>query len=284
MKKRSIFIIFVALSIVCVLGIVIHSNIKNRSYSDVTNDTGTAKEETYKVEVRSRVFYGSLNNSYQSKGTVNADEYNYVKQYELTIAKNDTVENLIDIGQEVKAGDNLMSINGKKNIVDEEGLVQEVLVYDDRIVIEVIQYDKLYIDLQVPYDIYQMLTYDAKVQLLDEGNELEGKLINIGYKLEGGYVNSKIGFDGYILPGKSVDVVIEAGKTKEMLFVPADMVYCINDVYYCYVVSKDNKVEKRDISVGNEYTVIQDGYGFRYMEILSGLSQDEQIAIVSKEG
>ena len=281
MRKRRIYFIlfFIIIIIALCWGISCFLN------DDTPTETGEKDKEeveTYSIDVISRVYYGSINNTYECDGVVNANEENYVEVMEFDLENADKIELKVDIGDSVKINDELFIINGKATKSQIEGLVIDITKEANKIAISIIDFDKMYIDVAVTYEIYEELEYDSDIKIENNGQILEGSLINKGYKLEGEFVNAKVAFDGYILPGKKVTVQIQTGQTEEMLFVPSDMVYNINGICFCYVMSEDGQIEERHIEAGNEYINIENGSKFRYTQIISGLSEGEKIAIVNQ--
>lgn len=279
-KRRIIFILFFIIIIIALCWGI--SCFLNDEAPTETDENDKEEAETYSIDVISRVYYGSIDNTYECDGVVNANEENYVKVMELDLDNSDKVELKVDIGASVKINDELFIINGKATKSQVEGIVIDIIKEADRIAISIIDFDKMYIDVAVTYEIYEELEYDSDIKIENDGQILEGSLINKGYKLEGEFVNAKVAFDGYILPGKKVTVQIQTGQTEEMLFVPSDMVYNINGICFCYVMSEDGAIEERHIEAGNEYIKIENGSKFRYTQIISGLSEGEKIAIVNQ--
>lgn len=279
-KRRIIFILFFIIIIIALCWGI--SYFLNDEAPTETDENDKEEAETYSIDVISRVYYGSIDNTYECDGVVNTNEENYVKVMELDLDNSDKVELKVDIGASVKINDELFIINGKATKSQVEGIVIDIINEADRIAISIIDFDKMYIDVAVTYEIYEELEYDSDIKIENDGQILEGSLINKGYKLEGEFVNAKVAFDGYILPGKKVTVQIQTGQTEEMLFVPSDMVYNINGICFCYVMSEDGAIEERHIEAGNEYIKIENGSKFRYTQIISGLSEGEKIAIVNQ--
>lgn len=281
MKKRSIFIVFFLLCAIASMFVLIDLFSKEEGAAiDSQQQQNKKEEESLGVDVSARVYYGSIINSYECHGVVNADENKYTIFEEVTREGSDKIEISVKIGDFIKEGDVLFYKNGKKGVSRVEGLVTDIIWGDDSVIISIIDFKRLYIDATIPYDMYQDITYDSKITIENDNEKIAGVMLNKGYRIENGYVNAKVGFDGYIIPGKEIEILIETGETKEMLFVVSDMIYNINDVYFCYVLTEDGKIEERNIEIGSEYIQIEDGYKFRYTEIISGLYEGETVVIV----
>jgi len=237
--------------------------------------TEDSNEKREYLTVVSRVYYGSLESTHACRGTVNNNEENYLWIEEYEISPKNNVEMLVNIGDMVNIGDELISIDGKIQKCDTEGLVSDIVKHKEKIFIEIIEFERLYIDIDITYDVYEKIGYDSKVQILENKSLIDGKIINKGYRMDGEYIRTKIGFDKYILPGKEVEVLINLGTTKEMLYIPSFAVHSINGVSYCYVEVADRYVEERQVVIGDEYVVLDNGNSFHYTEIISGLSEGE---------
>lgn len=278
-RKAGLIFIFCITIVALLFGIYILTDDDNNE-EDVKNEM-EQKEPEYTLDVVSKVFYGTISNTYVCSGIVNSVEENYVDIIESYFENTDKVELKVSIGDTVNANDEIFTVNGKVTKAQADGLISDIYMNGNRITIDIINYEKMYIDVPLDYEIYEDIQYDSVIKVDNDGELLKGQLLNKGYRLEGDCVNAKVGFDGYILPGKQVEVQIETGVTAEMLFVPSEMVYDVNGVAFCYVVGEDGQIEERQIETGKEYISVEDGHKFSYTEIVSGVWEGEKIATLA---
>ena len=76
-----------------------------------------------------------------------------------------------------------------------------------------------------------------------------------------------------LLYGLSANLSIITSKAKNVLYIPIEAVYDRDNKNYVYVLSKDSKIEKREITTGL--------YNYDYIEIKKGLSEGETIIVSS---
>ncbi len=76
-----------------------------------------------------------------------------------------------------------------------------------------------------------------------------------------------------LLYGLSANLSIITSKAENVLYIPIEAVYDRDNKNYVYVLSKDSKIEKREITTGL--------YNYDYIEIKKGLSEGETIIVSS---
>ena len=76
-----------------------------------------------------------------------------------------------------------------------------------------------------------------------------------------------------LLYGLSANLSITTSKAENVLYIPIEAVYDRDNKNYVYVLSKDSKIEKREITTGL--------YNYDYVEIKKGLSEGETIILSS---
>lgn len=279
-RKIGIFVIFIfVISCLIVAITVLTKEDEQKGHDDEVSSIEKNKNEQKQYELMAKVVYGTIDSTHMCKGYVNNNEDNYVARMEYEVSLDDKIVLNVNIGDEVNIGDDIITINGKTSKSDVYGLVCDIVEYPASVCVSVIEYDRMYIEMDVPYEIYEKFGYDAEIKIIDGDSTLTGKVKNKGYCMEGDNVRTKVGFDGYIIPGKEVEVHITLGKTKEMLFILTSMVNTINGVNYCYVINENDEVEERIVEVGEVYTQVDDGYSTSYTEIISGLVEGDRIVV-----
>ncbi len=283
MKKRKIIYgLFIIVMCVAVGYIAVY--FWGKDDNNQRKNSENALDSRYEIDTVSKVYYGTLISSYSNEGKVCDDETEYIEIYSTEFEKNDKLIINVEVGDEVKAGDVLFSLNGINVISEYEGIITDIKRSSSFIEVYILNYDKQYIDMQISYELFQMINYDSYVRVSIDNKNIEGKIYRLGYKVENDMVNVKISFDGYIMPGRTADVTINLGETKSMMFVPKDMVMSVGEINYCNVIVdlEENITEQRSVEIGETYEVIEGDNKFYYIEIISGLSSDEQIAILKE--
>ncbi len=281
MKRRKIVIIVLIVLAIVLLGTGCYwCVISDEKKTDTTMVNTDDKEEINKIDSVSKVCFGSLDSSYCGKGTVVSDENEYMDNYKSSTVNGEKIKCNVHMGQFVKKGTILFRVGNRNITVNSNGMIAEIISEDDKIEINVINEERLYTIIDIPYDYFCSLNYKSKVKVLVDGEERNGSIKQIGYKLEEDKVKIKVGFEGYVMPGREVDVELSLGKTPKILFVPSEMVTSVGGVNYCYQIANEesNEVIESEVDIGKTYTVVEDGNEFSYTEIISGLSEGDKIA------
>lgn len=278
MRKRKIIYIIVMIIIAAGVGIGVYNLTKNDNNDD-KNVKETETNVMERIDVIYTAHYGSIRSTYSDEGTVTSNEEEYIDKYILEY--DDTYKPLLKIeaGQTIAAKQVLYEYKNKSYLSDSDGIITEIKNQNNTLEISVLNFEKQYIEFLIPYRLYENVNYDSKVTIKENGNEeISGKIVQLGYVNQNDMVAVKIGFDKYIMPGRKVEVSVDIGNTKEMLFLPVSAVYGVDSDRYCYLYDEKLKsIERVSVTLGDVYTEISDGYEFEYYEILSGLSDKDKV-------
>lgn len=188
------------------------------------------------------VFY-NLKKNFNAEGQIVSSDFS-------GFIKNIDVKN----GQYVEAGEQLFSVIGNHNLVIKAEVQQ-----------------KYYARLgNIESAIFKSVINNKSLSL----EELNGRVLSVGKSIdnETGYlvpVNFQIENNNSFLPGSYIDVYIKTKSDKQSLLVPNTALIEEQGIYYVMVQINPESFEKREVQPGQT-----DGV---YLEILSGISQDERI-------
>lgn len=275
MKKRGFLIAGGILAGLCGAGILIW---EMQTGKQETED-GTERVLVWNTEaVTGSVFKGTLSSSYVADGVVSGDQYGYLDYY---MSDSEAAQCQVNMGDYVMEGTVLFSEDGTETVSASAGLVVDICDYDGGRQIVILNETKLYISVWVPYEQYTLITYDSAVQILEEQEQYTGYVHRLGYEYVNGEVEVEIGFDGYIMPGKTVSVCINLGESEEHLWIQEEFVSSLGGVSYTYVIddSAQGITHMQEIELGEAYSVLlEDGTEWKYYVVRDGLEEGDSIA------
>ncbi len=238
----------------------------------------------------------TLNSSYITSGNViSHSEHEYVDTFLETLTPDAKVEVLVKKGITVEKGEILYLIDGVPIKSRGNGHILVLEQDDYQLTLSMLNYDKLYVKVQLPISLYDMIAYDTPVSIrvVDEKQEepYVGVIDRIGYENNGGMFDVRIKFPGeYIMPGSEVEISFALGSVGPALFVNSTFMENIGGTWYVasfkghlsggkQPVIEDmlDQITKTPVQVGNVYMVHDGGAVFTYYEILSGLVDGEWI-------
>lgn len=233
--------------------------------------------------VRYPVCSGEIVHTYEVEGAVisQAPEI-YIEEVVVDYVSDTNFQMQKNKGDILSAGDVLYQHNGANKTVDFSAkLIETEYVtegYNRKAVIRLLNYDKLYIVTNVKEDKINKLSYDTEVDVQINGKTYSSKVINIGYEIVDKEVPVSIALPENVLPGTNVKITFVLDIQKAGLYVPQAAIYQDNDTYYANVLSNGG-VKQKKITVGQNFSVEEDGNVFEYIEILSGVSEGDTIVV-----
>ena len=271
-KNRKIWICLV---ILCILAAVV-----GVFFCFVKRDKPSDNQETEYVDnpdvVTTWVFRGTLKSTFHSEAVVSGDERGYLDTYTGTC--DDELQ--VSVGDYVESGDALILGNDNDVRSLSKGYIVDAYKSNEMTAVTVLNVEHLYVTISMPYEQFCLVDYDAEVKITEEETVLEGYIHRLGYLYQDGYVDVMVGFDGYIMPGKTVEVDITMEETDEKQWIPAAFVSEVGGVTVTYVIDDfgNKETHMQEIEVGEEYLCVEDGNEFYYYEVLGGLTDGQQIA------
>ncbi len=282
MKKRKLLLGITILVIIVALGlgfkfILLNNKEKNKNTIEETT------ESQVELSGMTTVFWGSLESNAVGKATIDSNSADFEKVYESDYEAKDKLDINVIKGQEIKKGDILFSLNNQNIVAEEDGRIINVSNESRHISITLLAYNKLFCSMKVSYEDYLLMNYESSVTVTIDGENRNGYIKDLGLVCEDNQVEVKIGFDGYIMPGREADVQISLGKTDDMLLVPSEFITNIDGLCFCYVNYGDEyneNIVKQEVEIGRQIAYVEAGETFYYSEIISGVKDGDIIVIL----
>lgn len=239
----------------------------------------TSKPDVPVMTIEYRVQSGEILHTYETRGEVisNAPEI-YLEK--IIVEGINNFELLKRKGDIIAPNDVLYKFKGvEKQIGFNAQLVGvEYNREEDESVLTLLNYDKLFIAVQIGNDRISDITYDTPTEVIIEGKSYQAEITDIGYEISNGKVNVLISLPAQVRPGTAADIVFTIDKIQTGLYVSRDAVYREGEEYFADVKT-DKGIEQRKITVGQFFTVEQDGSNFEYVELLKGVSANDIILV-----
>ena len=274
MKKTKIIIAGVVIILICLGALAAWKHWPKNQPSD-GSDT---QELVWNPDaVTGSTLYCSLKSTYMADGIVAGDEYGYLDYY---MADGSTASCRVNIGDRITKGTVLFEGEGVEILSRSDGYVVNLGENNGELQATVLNENKLYITVSVPYEQFSFITYDSKVQVTEDHTEYTGYIHRLGYEYKNGEVEVVVGFDGYIMPGKTANVEIDLGESGEHLWILSDFVTSLGGMNYTYVIddSTQGTTHMQELQLGNMYTVLENDNAWNYYMDLGGLSENTQVA------
>ncbi|WP_096156503.1 MULTISPECIES: efflux RND transporter periplasmic adaptor subunit [Bacillus] len=283
MKGKLILSTFILIVLSgCIYGLFYFSS---QSTYQTVRDVTTETKNT--VHLRAEVYSGTLENVFRQDGkVVLLPEEIYMDQVEISWNRNDKVTLHVNLGDDLQAGDELYTVNKKTYYAESDVKVVNVSTDEKNrmTVINLLNYDKLYIETSFPYERIDSLHYetDVKVALFKENvtdaDFFNGTIHRIGYQVEeGNTLNVLVKTDKKLLPGVKVIIKMELPKKEYALYTLKQMVKKNGDDYYVEVETHNGTVEKRVVEIGEFFSLENETGVMEYVELLSGVVEGEKL-------
>lgn len=235
------------------------------------------KTYTYRVNTGAITHTSSINGAVVS----NAPEL-YILSYEIEGITDENFELLKKKGEEFSVDDELYKSNNKTKTAEFNGKVVDIdyftLDKKTNISISVLNYDALFIVGQVDQQIYNQINYDTVATITFDGTEYNATITDIGYEVSNGYIQILLSAPMRILPGSAVKITFVLDVVETGMYVPSSAVYNNNGSYYAFIKDGDGK-KQVELTVGEMFTVEEDGTTFEYIEILSGVTKSDVLIV-----
>lgn len=239
------------------------------------------------VHLRAEVYSGTLEDIYRQEGNVVLfPEETYMDAIELSWNRYDVVTLHVELGEELQVGDELYTINKKTYYAESDVKVVNIMTDEAnrRTVIDLLNYDKLYIETTFPYEKLDSLQYDTNVKLAIfkedkvETDFFNGSIHRIGYQVEeGNVVNVLLKADKKLLPGVKVVIEMELPQKEYALYTLKEMVKKNGDDYFVEVETNNGSIEKRVVDIGEFFSLENETGVLEFVELLSGVVEGEKL-------
>lgn len=283
MKGKLILSAFILIILSgCIYGLFYFSSQgTTKTVRDVTTETMST------VHLRAEVYSGTLEDIYRQEGNVVLfPEETYMDAIELSWNRYDVVTLHVELGDELQVGDELYTINKKTYYAESDVKVVNIMTDEAnrRTVIDLLNYDKLYIETTFPYEKLDSLQYDTNVKLAIfkedkvEADFFNGSIHRIGYQVEeGNVVNVLLKADKKLLPGVKVVIEMELPQKEYALYTLKEMVKKNGDDYFVEVETNNGSIEKRVVEIGEFFSLENETGVLEFVELLSGVVEGEKL-------
>ncbi len=182
-------------------------------------------------------------------------------------------------GCEVKKGDVLYRIQEKNICADFSGKVVDITENAGNTLISLLNYDKLYAEVELDAEVLGEIGYDTKAIVEIGAQKCETKIKHIGYEIRNGKISVEVGVPERVLPGSDLKVTFIIDVRSDALYLPAEAVFEVNGRSYAMRELEDEKYERTEVEVGEYFEVKEGDNVFSYYQILSGLSEEDIVII-----
>lgn len=142
-----------------------------------------------------------------------------------------------------------------------------------------LNYQNLYISAFLSADAYDKVRLDTRVVALINGAEYETHFLHIGYEIVDGSIPVKVALPCAALPGTECEVVFHPDIRHFGMYVSSSAVYEVGGSNFVYVRSERDDARQVSVEVGQKFAVVKGGQTFEYIEIVSGLSEDDVLVV-----
>ena len=280
MKINLILIVILSMLIVgLVFGVVYLNN------PDIFNNKSgdKAKSQPQVITYEYRVLSGEIEHTYEVNGTVISQMPElYLKERVIEYVNDTDLLMLRKKGDTVCSGDIICKLKEDEIPVEFNAQIVDIKYHSEDgtrfAVVSLLDYDELFVVVNVSEDKIDKITYETKSRVWVNGQAHNSEIINIGYEVEGNSVPVCVDPPVNVRPGTEVKVVFSLDVQTAALYVSADAIYQDGEFYYANVKTSAGTVQKK-VSVGQFFSVEEDGNVFEYVEILSGVSKNDTLIV-----
>ncbi|MBQ9983814.1 MAG: hypothetical protein IJP29_04420 [Lachnospiraceae bacterium] len=285
MKRRGFLILIQVLLLIFLVGGVYYLNCDENVF-DFTKEEET--EEIINNQVRYKVHTGKIEHTYEVDAKV-------VSEHSDLYMEHITLSNITDVnfelfkkkGDEIEAGEIFYRFKNEDKSVDFQGKITDVIYYVEGnvkyVVIQLLNYDKLYICADVEYNKCKDINYRTKVSVIYEGKEYQTRVLHIGYEITDGKLPIQVSLPDEWLPGVEVKVRFILDVEEAGMYVSKDAVYCYGNDYYVDRLTAEQKIEQIKITIGQEFAIEEDNAKYEYYEVLSGVNVGDILVAEEKD-
>lgn len=280
MRKTVLVIVLIILIVGLIFGVVcltnpeMFANKKEESDDDWKNQVQLIKYPVLK---------GEIVHTYEIDAqALSGSPDVYIKEIILTEITDSNFSLSKNKGDTVVPNENFYNINGKEKSVDFNGLILDVLYERNdsgqSVIIKLLDYDAVYIMADIDMDKIEKISYSTPVKVIYDGQEYDAEINTIGYEIIDKKLPIAISSPIKIYPGTPVKVNFTLGVQNAGLYVPEDAIYQDGEDYFANIESKDGTTQIK-LTVGQRFSVEEGGVTFEYVEILSGVSENDTLIV-----
>ena len=253
------------ISIILLIIISLFASCADRESGSTINDAGNE----YISYVKSKVFTGVISSYYNVSGVVVENE-GALNSYTFPLSAYDELIHFY--GKELNKGDAIYA----EQSCDYSGKIIDVKTENDCTVVDIIDYSKLTILTQVDYGHYQKLNYSTPVTITYGSIQGNANIIHIDYHFSNDYTTVKLASEAALMPGLEVDISFITETRENSMYIPFEALYRQGDEYYVKKLI-DGEPTDTNVYIGELFSVEENGYTFKYAEIVSGLEKGDTV-------
>lgn len=276
-------------------------NAKAAEQAAIPKEDGTTEEakliDTKSITQKIR----SLNKDLTKKNEKIANKQSQLAEQEAIVSANKDVKVSESTKAQINASSQLsnMNVNDAQESLDaaeagitarSAGIIESIDVIkgayanETQTLLTIIDSDSIGVEFSISKDDLGSITPGQKARVVIAGNEYEGKVdyvsrvasngvgLSSDSTSSGGTVMGRILLDNpddNIYIGVSAKAYIFVGKAEQVLVIPYEALNTDIDGDFVYVVNEENKIERKDVSVGI--------YSDEYYEVREGLSEGDMV-------
>lgn len=274
MKRRIAISAVIALIIVGLIISVIFFTQKRKADNDTSD---TLSEDTDEFWAEGYICYpihcGPMTSTRLFSATARMTEH---AEGELTIPKDAEIE--FSRGENVKKGEKLYTSGD--NEINAEFNLKILDIYEDeakeKLIIKYLNYNEIELTAYLPFELYDLIKYDSEIIIGNNSDNGGVEIMEIGYVIENDTFEITLKTDLMLLPGEKKECIFKYGVRENITFIPVEAVLNDGASHYVTMFDVNHKPYRRDIVVGEIFTVNQNGIILQYYEIISGLEEGEE--------
>ncbi len=262
----------------CVLGILL---LFQRPEAQITGGTEAQSRST---QLKATIESGVITSEFYTEGRVvnNSPEY-YIETIAVEFTRQsdrDGFKMHKEKTAEINQGQRLYSFRGKDYNAFCNCRVVDVQISKDRAIINLLNYEKLFIETAVGLDKLEYLELHSEVSIRSHtgtDSAFEGSIFNIGYEVENGLIPVMIRTSERLLPGTEVKITFTTTRDIASLYTLKQMLKQDSDGYYLEILKENGERERANVVIGEFFLSYQGDIPTEFVEILSGISEGKTI-------
>ena len=275
--RRKIIIWLILLVVLLLIVIGITYIIKPEVFVDDARKPVEPQIEAVRYPVES----GEIAHTFEADGSVVSDNPDlYIEQLTINYTYPQNFTLFKNKGDSVSSGDLLYQNGNTKKSVDYNGLVTDI--YNGKLgngyitTISLLNYDKLFINSEIPLSEYKKIAYNTPVTVKYDSEDYPSSIRTIGYEIKDDKVPLTVNMPTSMLPGTKLKLVFTTDIQESGLYINEDAVSTDGTDYYALLESGDGN-HQVTIKTGQHFTREENGVTWKFVEIISGLKEGDVV-------
>lgn len=280
MRKTVLIIVLGILIIGLVFGVVYL--VEPEMFSKKQEETFDFSEGQVEL-VRYPVQKGEIIHTYEVEGqAISESPEIYVEEISLNGITDSNFKLTKNKGDIINQNECFYKYKGKKKSVDFNGRILDILYEQNdnekSVIIKLLNYDAIDIVANIEMDKIDKIDYKTPVKIVYQGQEYDTEINTIGYEIIDKQLPISISSPVKMYPGTPVKVIFTLDVQDGGLYVPEEAIYQDGDGYFANIEG-EYETEPVEVVLGQKFSVEEDGTIFRYVEITSGVKEDDVLVV-----